>query len=560
MRWPCPKTGGPCTSPAQTPARRRGWGCPAATYCGGWRARPAHRPGAVRPDGRRLIVTCAAPRSTVVVLDAASGRTLAAIPAGHTAMGPALSPDGRQLYVCNRFDGDVSVIDMAALKEKSRIAAGREPVAAAVTPDGRGLLVARTCPTRGATGPSRATWRPQRAVIDTRTREATEIGLPHGSSGVRGLCIARRPAGPRHPPAGQLRDGSFSRRRGLDRGQRGERHRPRAAEAAADGRPGRERAGAGNPWDVVCTADGKWVGVSLAGTHEVAIIERSTLTGPDAASMSPMMGVWPIYTSMGDSLWRRVKLPGKGPRGLAAAGSKIYAAQYFSDTVAVVDLAAKNDAPVAAIALGPPPRLTPQRRGQLLFHDATICYQQWLSCASCHPDGRADGLNWDLLNDGEGNPRTPRACCGPHRTPPAMWEGVRSDAEEAVRSGIRHILFADRPEGEAAAIDAYLESRGRSPARTLSRAVSARRPNGGGRCSTTTRSAAAVAIGRRCTATGGRTTSAREVPTSRPTASTLRRWSKSGERPLPARRPLPHALATCSSRASMGFVAAIAAS
>ena len=28
--------------------------------------------------------------------------------------------------------------------------------------------------------------------------------------------------------------------------------------------------GAGNPWDVACTADGKWVGVSLAGTHEVA--------------------------------------------------------------------------------------------------------------------------------------------------------------------------------------------------------------------------------------------------------------------------------------------------
>jgi cytochrome c peroxidase len=126
--------------------------------------------------------------------------------------------------------------------------------------------------------------------------------------------------------------------------------------------------------------------------------------------------------------------------------------------VAVVDPAAKDDAPVAAIALGPPPRLTPQRRGQLLFHDATICYQQWLSCASCHPDGRADGLNWDLLNDGEGNPKNTKSLLWAHRTPPAMWEGVRSDAEEAVRSGIRHILFADRPEGEAAAIDAYLES------------------------------------------------------------------------------------------------------
>ena len=32
-------------------------------------------------------------------------------------------------------------------------------------------------------------------------------------------------------------------------------------------------------------------------------------------------------------------------------------------------------------------------------HDTTA------SCATCHPDGRSDGLNWDLLNDGIGNPK-----------------------------------------------------------------------------------------------------------------------------------------------------------
>ena len=32
----------------------------------------------------------------------------------------------------------------------------------------------------------------------------------------------------------------------------------------------------------------------------------------------------------------------------------------------------------------------------------------------------------------------------------------RETAEQAVRSGLRHILFAKRPESEAAAIDAYL--------------------------------------------------------------------------------------------------------
>ena len=126
--------------------------------------------------------------------------------------------------------------------------------------------------------------------------------------------------------------------------------------------------------------------------------------------------------------------------------------------MAVVDLPASATAPVGAIALGPPPQLTQQRRGELLFHDATICYQHWQSCASCHPDGRADALNWDLMNDGVGNPKNTKSMLLAHQTPPAMAEGVRESAEEAVRSGITHILFADRPEEEAAAIDAYLKS------------------------------------------------------------------------------------------------------
>jgi cytochrome c peroxidase len=37
-----------------------------------------------------------------------------------------------------------------------------------------------------------------------------------------------------------------------------------------------------------------------------------------------------------------------------------------------------------------------------------------------------------------------------------MSLGVRTTAEQAVRSGLRHTLFAKRPESEAVAIDAYL--------------------------------------------------------------------------------------------------------
>ena len=94
-----------------------------------------------------------------------------------------------------------------------------------------------------------------------------------------------------------------------------------------------------------------------------------------------------------------------------------------------------------------------------MFNDGTISFQGWLSCNSCHsPDARVDGLNWDLLNDGIGNPKNAKSLLLSHRTPPAMWHGIRETAEIAVRSGIRYILFTQRPEEEATAIDAFLKS------------------------------------------------------------------------------------------------------
>lgn len=95
----------------------------------------------------------------------------------------------------------------------------------------------------------------------------------------------------------------------------------------------------------------------------------------------------------------------------------------------------------------------------MLFNDASICFQSWQSCASCHPsDARPDALNWDLLNDGLGNPKNTKSLLLAHKTPPAMITGIRQSAEVAVRSGIRYIHFAVRPEEDAAAIDEYLKS------------------------------------------------------------------------------------------------------
>ncbi len=413
----------------------------------------------VTPDGTQLIVACAAPQSTVVVLDAAAGSVQTAIPAGHTAGAPAISPDGTRLYVCNRFSNDVSVIDLAAGKELTRVVTVREPIAAAVTPDGRMVLVANHLPNTRTDAVFNGDASPVVTVIDTQTHATDSIPLLHGANGVRGICVL--PSGshalvthllsnfqmvPFRVDTGWIDVNVVSI---IDLRQR-----------RVIGTIGMDEfdMGAGNPWGVACTADGKWVCVSQAGTHELRIIQSADLLGEFARrTMQPMMAVWPIYPSLGASLWQRIKLPGQGPRALAVVGPQVCIAEYFSDTLAVVDLADAGG-PVGTIALGDKPQLTIQRRGELLFHDATICYQQWLSCASCHPDGRVDALNWDLMNDGVGNPKNTKSMLLAHQTPPSMSVGVRETAEHAVRSGIVHILFSQRPEDEAAAMDEYLKS------------------------------------------------------------------------------------------------------
>jgi YVTN family beta-propeller protein len=421
---------------------------------------PAEPTGlALSPDGARLIVACAAPKSTVAVLAAASGERLAAVRAGHTAVGPAVSPDGTRLYVCNRFDNDVSLIDLAAGREMARVPAVREPIAAAVTPDGREVLVANHLPIARTDDAFEGDVAAAVTVIDARTLHTSAIALRHGASSVRGLCVM--PDG-KHALVTHLLSNFQKTPFRVDMGWINTNvvsildiQRRKVLRTIGMDEQG---LGAGNPWDVTCTPDGSSVCVSLAGTHEACVIDSPTLLSESARTMAPMMGVWPIYTSLSTSLWRRIKLSGHGPRGLAAAGPRVFVAQYFSDSVAVVDPRGPGDAAVGTIALGPAPQMTQVRRGQLLFNDATLCFQHWQSCASCHPDGRGDGLNWDLMNDGAGNSKNTKSMLLAHQTPPAMSEGVRMSAEEAVRSGFRHVLFVDRPEEESAAIDAYLKS------------------------------------------------------------------------------------------------------
>jgi cytochrome c peroxidase len=157
---------------------------------------------------------------------------------------------------------------------------------------------------------------------------------------------------------------------------------------------------------------------------------------------------------------QRVKLSETdlGPRAIVVVGHTAYIANYFSDTLSMMDLSAPY-LKAKSVSLGPKPEMNIVRKGEFYFHDASICFQGWQSCSSCHPgDARVDGLNWDLPNDGIGNPKNTKSLLLAHKTPPMMSLGVRENAETAVRAGIRHILFTVQPEEVPAAMDEYLKS------------------------------------------------------------------------------------------------------
>ena len=445
---------------------------------------PAEPTGMVlSPDGATLYVTCAAASSTVCVVDVKAGKAGASIPVGHTAVGPAITPDGKRLYVCNRFNDDVSVVDLETKKEFARVPAVREPIAATITPDGKTVFVINHLPLDRADGYDVAS---MVTVIDTATNKPTSIRLPNGSSSMRGICCspdgkyvyATHILARYQMPTTQLERGWMNTNALSIIDAQNKKLVNTVLLDDVD-------LGAANPWGVTITADGKTIVVAHAGTHELSAIDAEALlakllampTGEEDAPADDS-GIYASTTAADVpndlaflvGIKRRIRLQGggpwepvdetsvNGPRGVAAIGTKVYAACYFSDNLAAVDLEDKSYKPVSMIALGPKPQLTVQRRGEILFNNAKICFQHWQCCASCHPDARVDALNWDLMNDGLGNPKNVRSMLLVHKTPPAMSSGVRGSAELAVRSGITHIQFAVRPEEEAKAIDEYLKS------------------------------------------------------------------------------------------------------
>ena len=418
---------------------------------------------ALSADGSRLFVTTKGDDGLIFVIDTADGTAEYTIAAGHFPCAPVLSSDESKIYICNRFQNSVGVFDVTTKQKIRTVPVGREPVGAVITNDGKQLLVANSLPKGTAHSGYIST---SVSVIDTTSaKAAANIELGNGTTNARGICIGPdgRYAYVTHilgrywNPTTQLERGWMNTNAMsiIDIGQMKLLNTVLVDEIDSGG---------ANPWGIASSQEGKYICIAHAGTHEISLIDRAGLHEKLRSIPETASGYSSSYAGVRNDLSflvglrKEIKLSGNGPRELVIIGTKVYISEYYSDSVAVVDIGADVSSSVKSIRLGSPKPLDIVRKGEMLFNDASLCFQNWQSCGSCHPDGRADGLNWDLLNDGIGNPKQTKSMLFAHKTPPAMVSGVRDTAEEAVRSGIKFIQFVQRPESDAAAIDEYLKS------------------------------------------------------------------------------------------------------
>jgi YVTN family beta-propeller protein len=406
-------------------------------------------PTGIAADHTYIYVTTYEKTGSLRILHLESGRTEAVIPAGAGAAYPVISPDGKRVYVCNRFAGTVSEIDVKRRKTVRSVRVLREPSAA--VSDGRYLYVTNFLPAQRADVDRVASCV---SVIElTGFTKVKDIPLASGSNALRGICITpdgkyiyvTHNLGRFSVPASQLQQGwmNTSALSIIDV--------EKQAYAGTVLTDDPER-GAAGIWSVACNAE--QLVITHSGTHEASIIDHPAMRRKLEATPDREALAYDLRFMSG--IRKRIPLQGNGPRCMYLSGEELLVPTYFADVLNIVNVRTQT---VKSVALNPGRVESRENRGEKYFNDAGNCFQNWQSCNGCHPgEGRMDGMNWDLLNDGTGNPKNCKSLLYSHATPPCMISGIRASAEIAVQAGFRHIQFFSIDTEQASCVDDYLKS------------------------------------------------------------------------------------------------------
>jgi YVTN family beta-propeller protein len=410
--------------------------------------------------GDHLLITCTPPSrqfGELLEMDATTGKILHRIKVGQGARAPVVDDKRKRAYVCNYFMNSVSVIDLTNHQEIKRIPVPRLPSSAILSADGKTLYVTNLIPDGPSNIPHTAA---KISVINTITGKLTKnIKLPNGSNALRDTALSAdgRFLYVTHSlarflvPTTQL-DRGWINTSGLTIID------TRSASIYATVLLDDISRGAPGSWGVDISTDQKSIYIAHSGTHELSIIDAPALMKKIASANNKKDLEYDL--SIMSNIRHRIPLPGNGPQAITSFKQGVLVAQYYSDDLTYLDFSNGAATPhIQTLHMNPSMKISQEREGEIFFNDATHCFQQWLSCNACHPDeARVDGLNWDLLNDGIGNPKNAKSLLYTHFTPPTTITGCRANAYVSVRAGVRYSQFAEVAESKYEAVDAYLKS------------------------------------------------------------------------------------------------------
>lgn len=442
------------------------------------------RPSGLAWESSERVLVCEYDAGSVAKIDTETGQVLRRFFLGPKPVGTAVAKNKGLLVVCDFGLQTVSIVDIETGAMRASTSAGKHPHSVAITPDERMAVIANMLPS-GSAAEHTSTAVVSLIDLDVGTKIA-DIPLPDNSANIRQVRVS--PDG-RWAYLVHTRGRTMLPTTQLDRGWVNTNalsiidlsHKQVFATVLLD----TVTEGAADPWGIALSPDGGTAWISVAGAQQIARIELGRLHDLLAGRTGESQ-VSDLQSQVGDAgaIWQqirqdpakrdqlsyhlsalyaaglisRVPIDVKGPRSIAMSpdGKRLMVASYFSGEVLVLD--PDRCQVVKRIGLGPQPAPDMVRHGEFVFHDGRHSFQNWLSCVSCHPDGRADGFNWDLLNDGIGTPKNARSLLWSYKTPPLMSLGTRANMEEATQKGFQFIQFREIDEGDLNAVRAYLRS------------------------------------------------------------------------------------------------------
>jgi 6-phosphogluconolactonase (cycloisomerase 2 family) len=400
---------------------------------------------------------CEYDAGSVADIDPVQGQVVRRLTVGPKPSDVKVDSNRGRLVVVDFGLAQVSIVDLASGGILTNVPAVAEPMYVTLTPDLSTALVANSEPAGDARG---AAYAASVTLINLNTFATSQIQLPPGSTSLRGVavtpdgrwaCVAHL-LGRAYLPTSQLNSGwmvnnvvSF-----IDL---------TAGQVYATVPLDQVKNGAANPWGLTLSDNGRTLWVCASSVDEVIRLDLGSILGYLAANPQNQTTMDTNLLMLYQNGWvQRLGSVGTGPRGISMSpdGHTLAVASYFSGEVHLLDTVSNAVTDVIAAGFSPPEHAL--RRGERLYYDANGCYQRWLSCSTCHPGGRADGLNWDLLNDGLGNAKNTLSHVFSTVTPPSMRTGVRASAAVAIAAGFKYIEFQQHSDQDQQDVYDYMNS------------------------------------------------------------------------------------------------------